>query len=420
MGIPDKEAKLYWWQQKEIIYSILCSGIAAGLVFTKVYDTLFCIVLVAYWLFFVKKEFSTRRNKSWFVILFCSLYLIMIVSAFYSGNSKAALFKLQQKSAILFFPLVFGLSSAVTPAVWKRTFSVFTWSAFIGCVYCILRGIYLFFKNGTTDQLHGYNIVALKGMSGYLFGLCCLLVLLYLLHHLYEAKTKEAFRKKSAVEIPIALTLIFFIFLLGNRNIIFFMTGVMVFFFFKLFPNILHRLFLVASFFFVLVLAVAFNPTLHRQWKEMIDFSKENTIQLDKDESLGRGWGGKALRLTIWKCSRDVIRQHWLAGVGIGDVQDSLQQAYEKRKFYFASRYNRFNAHNQYIQETLANGVMGLLIFLSCLFLPLYVAVKEKNMLYTLFILCFAFICLTESVLDLHKGVIWYSFFNSLLFFKKL
>ncbi len=141
---------------------------------------------------------------------------------------------------------------------------------------------------------------------------------------------------------------------------------------------------------------------------------------MDKDESLGRGWGGKTIRLAIWECSLDILKEHWLTGVGIGNSQDELQKAYEKRKFYFASRYNKYNAHNQYIQQAIASGVLGLVVFLACIFIPLFRFIRQKDKLfYTLFLLCFAFICITESVLEISKGVIWYSFFNSIFVFNK-
>jgi O-antigen ligase len=139
---------------------------------------------------------------------------------------------------------------------------------------------------------------------------------------------------------------------------------------------------------------------------------------LDQDSSLGKRWGGKALRLAIWKCSADIIKHHWLFGVGTGDVQDSLQQSYENRKFYFASRYNRYNAHNQYIQIALATGVVGLLLLLSCIIYPIWCYKKRfRGNLYLLFILIFAFICFSESILEASKGIIWYSFFNSIFAF---
>lgn len=170
----------------------------------------------------------------------------------------------------------------------------------------------------------------------------------------------------------------------------------------------------------IFVIAVVVNPSLRRQWNDMIDFSKENTIQLDKDESLTHSWGGKTIRLSIWKCSLDILKKNWLTGVGTGDEQAALNAAYEKRKFYFATMYNEYNAHNQYIQEAIAHGVIGLIIFVSCIFLPLITNFRQKiKTVYSIFLISFAFVCLTESMLELSKGIIWYSFFNSLFFFEE-
>jgi O-antigen ligase len=123
--------------------------------------------------------------------------------------------------------------------------------------------------------------------------------------------------------------------------------------------------------------------------------------------------------LAIWRCSFDLIEQHGLIGLGTGDVQDELQKAYEKRKFYFASRYNNYNAHNQYIQQLLSHGIIGLVSLLLSIGIGFYLAFKQKNTLYFYFLVIFAVICLTESFLEINKGIIWYSFFNSLFAFSK-
>jgi len=98
-----------------------------------------------------------------------------------------------------------------------------------------------------------------------------------------------------------------------------------------------------------------------------------------------------------------------------------LQKAYENRKFYFASMYNRYNAHNEYLQITLANGIPGLLILLSCIFYPLLNYRKKfSGNIYFLFLLLFAVVAITESILEVNKGIIWYSFLNSIFAFGHL
>ena len=165
--------------------------------------------------------------------------------------------------------------------------------------------------------------------------------------------------------------------------------------------------------------AVKTNPFLKRQWNEIMDFSEANEIPLDKDLSLGKSWGGWQLRKAIWQCSWDIVKKYPAFGVGTGDSQDSLQIAYERRKFYFASRYNRYNTHNQYLQETVTHGFFGLSIFLLSLIAPLFASMPaDDQIFYRVFIFCFAVICLTDTPLELNKGIIWYSFFNALIFFK--
>lgn len=180
----------------------------------------------------------------------------------------------------------------------------------------------------------------------------------------------------------------------------------------------LYKIIAVSIAILLLIVSSFTIPTVKKQWNELFDFSSRSTISLDKDSSLEKSWGGKALRVAIWKCSADVLKKHWLTGVGTGDVQDSLQKAYENRKFYFASMYNRYNAHNEYLQISLATGLPGLLILVSCILYPLLNYRKKfSGNIYFLFLLLFAVVGMTESILEVNKGIIWYSFFNSIFAF---
>jgi O-antigen ligase len=417
MSRDTMDKQINWWKNEEFVFSFLCSGIVVGLLFWSLWTNIFSMALFLYWLLISKKNFSS--NYKW-VILFGSLFFIVIISAIFSNNTTEAIHKLEQKSPILLFPLVFGTTNVLTPIVFKRILSVFVWSTFLSCLFCIANGIKIFLKTGSTNSLHGYGLVALKDMSGFFLALCCLLSIIYLAIKLHKTFLEKETYRSNYFDGFILLVLLAFLFLLGNRNMLFFITCLVVFFSFKLVPTVKHRIIILASLVFIFFLTILFNPYFNRQWKELTNFSKENTIQLDKDQSLGRAWGGKAIRFAIWKCSMDIIKENWLTGVGVGDAQDELQNAYEKRQFYFASRYNRYNAHNQYIQQAVASGVAGLLVFLACILTPLvYFTRQKKQLIYTLFLFCFAFICITESVLETSKGVILYSFFNSIFVFHK-
>jgi len=417
MFSQTKDKHIKWWKIEELVYSFFCSGIVFSLIFWSLLTNIFSILLFLYWLFISKKNFSPQHK---WIFLFGSLFLIIIISTIFSNNITEAIHKLEQKSPILLFPMVFGTTKVLTPVVFKRILTVFVWSTFLGCLFCIANGIKVFLTTGSTNNLHGYGLVALKNMSGFFLGLCCLLSIIYLSINLYKSFLNRETLRANYLDGLILIVLFAFLFLLGNRNMLFYITCLIIFFCFKLVPSMKIRIIVLASLAFTFFFTILINPYFNKQWKDLADFSKENTIQLDKDQSLGRAWGGKTIRLAIWECSLDILKENWLTGVGVGDTQDELQNAYEKRQFYFASRYNRYNAHNQYIQQAIASGVAGLLVFMACIFIPLFYFIRQRErLIYILFLFCFAFICITESVLETSKGVIWYSFLNSIFAFNK-
>ncbi|MCX8491977.1 MAG: O-antigen ligase family protein, partial [Cyclobacteriaceae bacterium] len=99
--------------------------------------------------------------------------------------------------------------------------------------------------------------------------------------------------------------------------------------------------------------------------------------------------------------------------VGVGDVQNKLQEVY-KRYFLKYSYMEKFNAHNEYVQTLLGLGFVGLIILLFTLAFPFYLAYKKQEIIYILFIALFAYCCITESMLHVQKGIVFYAFFNSL------
>ena len=415
--------KLSFLKDQELVFLIFCTVIAASLIFWPLLNSIACFLFFGYWLFFTKKDFAFPKTKKYWIFLFCALYLAVVVSALHSGNIKVAITKLQLKSPYLLFPLIFGTSQIITQKIARQTFLALILSTVAGCIFCLIRGGYKYFQTDYTKNLYGYELVtALKDMTPFAMSLCCLLSLLLLLEDFYKFKKhshNSAFFSFSLPYFLLSIFLLSFLFVLGNRNMLILAGGISIFYCFKIVRQLKFRLLAIATVATAFAASVTINPFLNQQWNELINFSEKNSIDLDVDNSLGRSWGGGQIRMAIWNCTADVIKNNWLLGVGVGDVQDSLQAAYEKRKFYFASRYNRYNTHNQYLQETVSGGIIQLFVFLACIIMPLFLKSKAGDrQLYRLFLFCFAFGCLTDTPLELNKGIIWYTFFNSLIFFK--
>lgn len=107
----------------------------------------------------------------------------------------------------------------------------------------------------------------------------------------------------------------------------------------------------------------------------------------------------KDKRLPIWQASLRLASDNWLLGVGIGDRYDSLvplfrelgdQESIDRRK----------NCHCQPLDTLVSTGVVGLLLLVA-LFAAIFVAaVRQRNWMLFVFMLCLGFNCLFETLFD--------------------
>ena len=396
-----------------IVYTWLCIGIVYSMLFLTYLNSILSILLVAWWLIFSKKEFDVSSRKTKLMLLFLSLYIIGVVGMIYTDNTKAGIATLKTQSAIFFFPLVFGTTSVLSRSILQKITTHFLMATSIASLAGLTFGFYHYIQAGNIDLLTGRHILLFHALRPVYMGWFCLLAMIIA----FQILESNSIMTKGLVYACIVLITIM-IFLLSIRLVIVCWFVVALYFFFRMPQRLLFKIILVTVSILILIISGLSIPPVKKQWNEFFDLSTKTTIILDQDSSLGRSWGGKALRIAIWKCSADILKKHLLIGVGTGDVQDSLQQTYENRKFYFASRYNRYNAHNEYLQITLANGLLGLLILLSCIAYPLFHYRKKfSGNTYLLFLLLFTLAAVSESILEVNKGIIWYSFFNSIFAF---
>lgn len=123
-------------------------------------------------------------------------------------------------------------------------------------------------------------------------------------------------------------------------------------------------------------------------------------------------------RLKIWKSAINIISDNLIVGVGIGDVRDELVKEYNRQDEIRLSE-NRLNAHNQFLEVFIENGLIGFVIFLSLISFMIYLAISEANLIYGLFILMMIVFFMFETTLYRLAGVSFFSLFSFLLLYYK-
>lgn len=115
-------------------------------------------------------------------------------------------------------------------------------------------------------------------------------------------------------------------------------------------------------------------------------------------------------RIEFWKNAWAIIENHWLFGVGTGDVDDAMQEMYIKRDTPLTME-RRLRAHNSYLTYYLTFGIFGFLFFLYFQLKFIIQQWKWKQWIGFLFGIITLVTFLFEDTLESQMGITMFAFF---------
>jgi O-antigen ligase len=166
-----------------------------------------------------------------------------------------------------------------------------------------------------------------------------------------------------------------------------------------------------AALFGVIIIAtVILIPSSQRRIKESLTAKYELPHAGQPSEEVN-------FRFGVYHCVHQVLKEHWLTGVGVDNVQKELDNCYSAYTYRGTDDFINisYNSHNQYLDIMLKYGVFGLVIFLFSLLW----GIKNRNILYQGFIIVIFIALITENMFTRQVGVIFFTFFNMLFFVNK-
>jgi O-antigen ligase len=142
-------------------------------------------------------------------------------------------------------------------------------------------------------------------------------------------------------------------------------------------------------------------------------FTELSQLSYQIDAPLLTDFTGLTIRLAEWSGVQTALHDHWLIGHGTGGGKAALQEAYQKIGFEVGLQYG-YNAHNQFLETALHNGLIGVLLLLMVFITAFWHAFRRKNWL-AMWLLLYFFMCIqTESMLVRHRGVLFMALYLSL------
>jgi O-antigen ligase len=350
-------------------------------------------------------SYVTPKNRNFRLFLvFSLLYVIYLIGHIYSEHTKESLKVLETKIPLLILPLFFYSLPPLSPnKIWKILFA-FVFSCLTLCTYCLL---FILFKgkvlvNGFSsfnpwDFIH-HNFTSPIGIHPLYLATYLNFSIVVLFWYITNGQKKTKNTKLWIVSIAILLMLFNLLILSRMGLVVMGLTASVLLV--KLIRQGRFKRYYLAIALFMAAFTIslyAFNST----FKQRIDvlFSSEHVE------------GSFNQRQHIWLSSFSLFKKNALFGVGTGDARSELTNEFLINEY--SGPY--YNCHNEYLQAGISVGIFGVVILLANLLIP--IILRWKNFLYILFLSILALTFLTESMLSVQKGVVFYSFFNSLFAF---
>ncbi len=355
----------------------------------------------------LKKRFANLLDNQFFY-LFISLYLIQLIGLIYTTNFHDALYKLETKLSLLILPIALG----VLPKLNNKQIHIIVASFALSCLLTTFYYFIITTQAFWLGQAPSFpeSAVFLKNISPIgtvyvgMYNIFAIFSILYIL--LKDWKPTPIFLK--VFSIVGILVLYAFVILIGAR------TALYISFLFVVI-YLAYNFYTRQNYHLSTILLAIVSLTITGYFAYKNDINNKVTSVFDAKPE----YNTLDLRMVQWGCAAKILldSNHSLFfGVGTGDVQKHIGDCYVNQNY--GSLKDSFNAHNEYIEEALRHGLIGLFVFLSALLIPFYLSIYERrSYLYFLFLLIFIIWSFTESTLSTQKGTVFYAFFNSLLFF---
>jgi len=387
-------------------------------------------VWIGFWL--LEGKFKTRFShfnfKSGLYLSLAVYFLLGILAVFYSSNQDKAWFDVQQKLALVVFPI---LLAGMSDYFWKNirwVFWAFLAGLFVASIYDLVYAMQMSFAAGETENIFRYwvyerheNVGFIKlinmRMSYFSYGYFShfmhpsyfsmyLIFGIPLIYHLYKTRLKPKSLNKIGYFF-LGIYFIFIIYLLQSTAGFISLAVILLLMLINETSIVKKKKLSFFLFGFILsIFAVLFIVNIKSN--HLSDFKNKFSTESVSTSS--------SIRLEMWKNSYSMWVENPIIGIGPSDIRDVFKEKLaESGNIEFAT--GNYNMHNQFLESFIGLGILGLIALLSILFYSFKTALKNKNLLLAYLLIIIIINFFFESVLNRQSGLFFLLFFLSLLVF---
>ncbi len=326
--------------------------------------------------------------RTWDMVLFI---LVLLFGAWYSENFVSSIVAQENKLAFLGVAILFLRTEVIGGIKLRGIFLSFSIGLFLTCLICLSNSIILFLESHDVNDFFSYSLTSIVKSHPTYLAYYLIAAITYGLYALYY---EEPYLKRNWL---IGLTAFFFVVLLltGGKTAY---ISILLIFSFYLLKFLTEKSQTSKKVTFVLISCLLGILLSVSSWE-----------YFDKQELNNDYWE----RHELWWAAIEA-NVNPLTGVGTGNYKQVLNQYYISHGMDQYAK-ESYNAHNQFAQVYLSNGLIGLLSLIILIFRPLYLSVSNKNTLGILLFFPFIIYGVSEVFLGRYQGVIFFALLHQLL-----
>jgi O-antigen ligase len=342
-------------------------------------------------------------------------FLWQVVGLLFAESFSTGIERLVKRISFLLFPLVLFYPGSGIKKNIKMILRLFAISTFLYLLYCF--GIAL--NHSLTVEDHKWIFQPHPPVyfwENYFYGerlsfrvhpsylsMYIIIALIIVLETLFDKTVSLLLKLISAIVIVVFIVALY---LLSARAGM--LAGILIlpaYIFLKFYRSIPKLVLFLAlvSIFFLLVTVAKNNFRVKNSIENLSAQPIDSTLKSDA-------------RLLIWQSAIGVIEKNLVLGVGTGDATNSLTEEFLARG-YSTGFYDNLNAHNQFLEILLENGLIGFILFLLIIVCMIRISISQRNLLLALFIFSTVIFFLFETMMNRLAGITFFSLFSFLLIY---
>jgi O-antigen ligase len=410
MKVPALE-RSYWSMEKARLI-LLQAYIAAFFLPIKV-SNVAMFALVGLWLITGDwRQTIGELGKKKVVLLILGFYLLHVAGLIFTDNFPSAYKELEKKIPLLLIPLVVVSADDVfMRSARKKLLGFFVKCCVLTCFILLGIAIYRFFMTGNSEVF--YFTEFSKVINN--FNPIYLAMYVVFAFAIYFYELEPGFSDKVIFKIVFYLVCLFFLVLISSKNSLLVFMIITIHYVFKNIRGFKTRMIVMLAALALVAALISFSTTTKERIRDVIDSDLAGIFE-DEYTVNATTFSGLTIRLSFWKVTfKELARENkLLTGVGTGDQYDFLNRVYEPYGLIAAGFVN-FNLHNSYMEVLLEHGFFAVIYFLIMWVLFIKNANAGKDQVLMLFVFIFLCFSLTESLLNVNKGIAFFSFWVAFL-----